>query len=265
MPVKSDHHATLSIACHNIQRVITMPLILRIPALLSVFSLLLSAASGEPARGTRAIRILFLNASNQAPRTAHLFDGRSSHEVELSRMNLSPVYKLPGGALQLHLLAQSVTNSKQIPAKAPAALIPETMGDAYLLCLADPENPILPLRIDVVDAGKEKFRDGMMMWFNLTPHSVAGKVGTEKVQLRPDSRVLVKPPTDEADSYPVIMLHMIRGDDQVYPICETRWMHDPKSRQLVFVYEEAGKRLPRIQGFPDFRPPPPETPVAPGG
>lgn len=64
-------------------------------------------------------------------------------------------------------------------------------------------------------------------------------------------------PADDADSYPVILLHLIKGKEEVFPICETRWMHDPKTRQLVFVYKETGRRLPRIMGISDFRPPPP--------
>ncbi len=242
-----------------------MPTFFRLLAVLMVSTLAVPVASGQPAGGTRTVRILFLNAPPGAPHTAHLHDGSTCREVELPRMNLSAVYELPGGPLQVRLLATPVADPKQIPVGTPAAAIPESIGDAYLLCFSDPANPVMPVRIDVVDAGKEKFSDGMMLWFNLTPHAIGGMLGKEKVRLKPQERALVKAPIDEQDSYPVIILHMIKGDDQIYPICETRWVHDPRSRQLVFVFAEPGRRLPRVVGVPDYRTPPPAPPSIPGG
>jgi hypothetical protein len=222
--------------------------------------LILPAGAQESVNKFRTVRILFLNAPQTAPKTAHLHDGESSQLVDLPRMNLSAIYRVPAGPLNLRLLDKVTEDPKQIPANAPTAQIPETMGDAYLLCISDPANTVLPLRIEVVDAGMERFRDGMMLWFNLTPHDVGGMLGKEKIRIKPHSRELVNAPVTEPDSYPVIMLHMIKGDEQVHPICETRWMHDPKTRQLVFVYTETGRRLPRIVGISDFRPPPDKKP-----
>lgn len=225
----------------------------------SLFALLiiLPADGQEPVKKFRDVRMLFINAPQSAPKIAHLHDGKSSQSVDLPRMNLSKVYKVPSGPLSLRLLDKVIEDPKQIPANAPTALIPETMGDAYLICFSDPENSVIPIRMEVIDAGKEKFRDGMMLWFNLTPHVIGGMLGKQKIQLKPHERLLVDGPVDETDSYPVILLHLIKGQDEVFPICETRWMHDPKTRQLVFVYTETGRRLPRIIGISDFRLPPP--------
>jgi len=40
---------------------------------------------------------------------------------------------------------------------APVAVTPESLDDVYLLCFSDPDNPVIPVRIEVVDAGKHKF------------------------------------------------------------------------------------------------------------
>ncbi|HEX5790058.1 MAG TPA: hypothetical protein VFY13_02845 [Luteolibacter sp.] len=216
--------------------------------------LILPASAEEEAVPTRTIRILFLNAPQNAPTTAHLHDGTASREVQLPSMNLSPIYEVPAGLLNLRLLAQAVEDPKQIPDKAPAALIPETMGDAYLLCISDPDNPIVPVRVEVVDAGKNTFRDGQMIWCNLTPFEITGTLGNEKLKITPQERVIMNAPLDESGSYLVSISYTIQGNEQVHPISETRWMHDPNTRQLVFVFTEAGRRLPRIQSFADFRP-----------
>jgi len=229
----------------------------RLLTLLPALLLLLPASAQEKAEETRTIRLLFLNAPDNAPRTVHLHDGISSQEVQLPRMNLSPLYKLPAGPLRLRLLATPVEDPKQVPANAPTVVIPETIGDAYLLCFSDPDAPVVPLRVTVVDAGMDKFRNGQMLWFNITPHAIAGKLGDEKLSLKPYGRVLVDAPAGEGGSYPAIISYMIQGDERVHPICETRWMHDRRSRHLIFVFTEPDRRLPRIKGFPDFRPPPP--------
>lgn len=227
--------------------------------LLMASLVVLQADAQESANKFRTVRILYINAPQTAPKTAHLHDGKSSQEVELPRMNLSAIYKVPSGPLNLRLLDKVIEDPEQIPANAPTALIPETMGDAYLICFSDPENSVIPIRMEVMDAGHEKFREGMMLWFNFTPHVIGGMLGKQKIQLKPHERLLVNAPVDETDSYPVVLLHLVKGEDEVFPICETRWMHDPKTRQLVFVYTETGRRLPRIVGISDFRPPtPPE-------
>ncbi|MCE9518502.1 MAG: hypothetical protein K8R87_02890 [Verrucomicrobia bacterium] len=236
-----------------------MSRILRLLILLPVLALILPASAKEKekekkTRPSRTVRILFINAPPGAPHTAHLHDGSTSQQVELPRMNLSVIYKVPAGPLKLHLLAAPVKPPGQVPPEAPAAVIPETIGDAYLICISDPANPVVPLRVEVVDAGEDKFLDGQMLWFNLTPHTVVGTLGDEKLSLEPLGRTLVDAPTAEADSYPAIISYMIKGDEREHPICETRWLHDPQSRQLVFVFTEAGRRLPRILGFADFRP-----------
>lgn len=229
---------------------------LQLLILLMASLVVLPADAQESANKFRTVRILYINAPQTAPKTAHLHDGKSSQVCDLPRMNLSAIYKVSAGPLNLRLLDKVIEDPKQIPANAPMALIPETMGDAYLICFSDPENTAMPIRMEAIDAGNEKFRDGMMLWFNLTPHVIGGMLGKQKIQIKPHERLLVNAPVDETDSYPVILLHLIKGEDEVFPICETRWMHDPKTRQLVFVYSETGRRLPRIVGISDFRTPP---------
>jgi hypothetical protein len=45
-------------------------------------------------------------------------------------------------------------------------------------------------------------------------------------------------------------------NDRLYPLCETKWQHDTRSRTVVFVVIQQGTRTPRVLGFPDYREPP---------
>jgi hypothetical protein len=38
------------------------------------------------------------------------------------------------------------------------------------------------------------------------------------------------------------------------PICETKWIHHPKNRNLGFFIAKAKQRTPRVMVFPDIRP-----------
>ena len=43
------------------------------------------------------------------------------------------------------------------------------------------------------------------------------------------------------------------GKDVLYPLCETRCVHNPANRTVLFIFNESGSRIPRVLGFPDHR------------
>ena len=220
--------------------------------MLLILLVLASAAFGKEQR-TRTCRILFLDGPDNAPGTLHLFDGARSQEVELPRMNLSPVYELPPGNLTLSLLPAPPADPAKLPPDAPSAKVPETVGDFYLLVSSDPSNKIAPVGMQVINAGMDRLRAGQMLWFNLTEHQVGGQLGSEKLVMQPKSTVTVDPPASGARDYAVNLAYRIQGREHLYPICETKWLHDPRSRSLAFIFNRPGVRTPRVLVFPDFR------------
>jgi hypothetical protein len=212
----------------------------------------LACAQQKPAR---SCRILFLGAPPDAPETLQLVAGTGSQEVELPRMNFSPVYQLPGGALRLHLLPTVPDDPAAIPAGAPTATVGEAVSDFHLLVTSDPDNQVAPVRMQVIDIGGGKLRSGQQLWFNLTDKPVAGTVGSRRLAIRPKTRIKLDPPATGHDNYPVKLSFRIPGKEHVYPLCETQWLHDPRSRSVVFILDAAGSRTPRILSFPDYREP----------
>lgn len=198
-------------------------------------------------------RILFLNRPADAPKTLHLFDGVSSQEVELPRMNLSPIYKLRSGPLNLRLLPAPVADPKTVSPDAPSATIPETCTDFYLLVTTDHGNKVTPVRMVAVNANAEQLARGQMLWFNLSDKAVAGTVGSEKILLKPNSREVLKEPRSGQGDYLVDLYFRVKDDETVHPLCETKWSHDPRSRSLVFVFPEGTRRAPRVSAFSDYR------------
>lgn len=185
----------------------------------------------------------------------YLFDGTEIREVELPRLNLSPVYKLPDGNLNLRFFLTPPTDLKKIPEGAPSVKMLEATKDLYLIVTSNPENKVTPINVQAVSADSSKLSRGQMLWFNLTEKRVGGKVGSEKLDIKPLSRERVGEPRRGGGDYPVELYFTIIGDKHLHPLCESRWRHDPRSRNLVFIHNNGKRRAPRISSFSDFRMP----------
>ena len=198
-------------------------------------------------------RTLFFNAPQQQKNNYYLYDGKSSQKIELPRLSLSPVYKVRPGPIKIWLLAAPVRKLEEIPEGAPSETVPEGVSDFYLLIVRDPSNKTLPLRMQVVNANYDRIGLGEMLWFNLTAKQLTGKLGKVPLNLGPNTSTLVGKPASAAADYPVEIYFRVPGDARTHPLIESQWHHDPRSRSIVFVYDEGNRRAPRISSFSDFR------------
>lgn len=203
--------------------------------------------------GGRSCRLLYLNAPSGAPSTLQLFDGNSAREVSLPGMNFSPSYPLPAGELTLTLVPTAPASPEDVPAGAPSVTVPEDVRDFYLMITTDTSNKVVPVAMQLVKLDFDRFRTGGILWFNLTPAYVAGKVGGENLALRPSSTQLMPAPISGKENYPVNIAYKMKLDEPAQPICETSWLHDPRSRKVAFVFAEKGRSAPRVLAFNDFR------------
>jgi len=211
-----------------------------------------SKGAGGP-KGGRTCRIIFPGAPEGAPGKLHLHDGTTSQAVELPGMNLSPVYHVASGPLVLRLLPAPPAEGAEIAAAAPQAAIGESVTDFFLLVLPDPANPVTPVKLQVIDAAAAHFKPGQMLWFNLSPNALKGKVGSQELALEPDARTTLGPPAEKPGDYPVSIAYRREGNEDLYPLCEATWLHDPAVRTLFVVLSQPGTRVPRVVGFPDDR------------
>jgi len=201
----------------------------------------------------RTCRIVFLDRPASAPKTLFLFDGKDIREVEVPRLNLSPVYHLPDGNLNLRFFLSAPANLENMPESGPSIIIPETTNNVYLLLTSNPENEVAPVSVQAVSADSTNFSRGQMLWFNLTDKRVGGNVGSENLDIQPHSRKRVSEPHRGHGDYPVELYFFIEGDGHLHPLMESRWRHDPRSRSLVFIANNGNRRAPRVFSFSDFR------------
>jgi len=225
--------------------------------LLPALSLLCSTAMAQEKAQGHTCRILFVDRPPEAPTTLQLFDGQSSREVKLPTMNLSPVLELPVGALKLLLLPEPPADPAQPPPGAPSVEIPENMADFYLLVFSDPINPVAPVRMRAVDALTEDGKTAQTLWINLTDLVISGKLGDQDLLIQPQDTTLMGQPREGPGDYQLSMFYNKIDEETHYPVCETRWAHDPRSRNLGIVISQEGRRNPSVMVFPDFREPKP--------
>jgi hypothetical protein len=213
--------------------------------------------SGPLQAGSRTCRIVFPERPQSAPKTAHLFDGRKSHPVDLPSMNFSEVIELPGGDLTLALTRDEIKDPKQLPPHLPILRIPEDVKDFYIVLLPDAKNKDMPVKMNLVSTGAGKLKPGETLWFNFTDHRIVAMLSTMKLDIQPHSKTVSKSSVIESGYYSAKLAYQANGAGPLAPITEQSWWHDIHSRHVGFIVETGG-RLPRIYFFRDFRPPLPE-------
>jgi hypothetical protein len=172
-------------------------------------------------------------------------------------MGFSPVYQIRSGALTLVMLpsppAANAGSPPAIPPDAPTAIIEESVTDFYLIVSSETANPVASMKMQVINADPANFKRGQMLWYNLTDSKVGGIVGSRKLLVGPNSRLILDAPANGLEDYPVNIHFLPPGKQRPEPLCETNWTHDPRSRSVFFIFKPAGSLIPRILGFPDFR------------
>jgi hypothetical protein len=226
---------------------------MRLVLFLSITSIGILFPATAQEKSARTCRILFLAAPADAPKTIFLSDGTTSQEVDLPSMNLSKVYPLAAGEITLTMHKALPEANVPLPETAPKAKVAETLRDLYLLVASDPTNKTAPVRFQVIDANVDGFRNGQLLWYNLTRDRIGGKIGSQTLELLPNSKVILKAPSSATGDYNVNIGYLPAGAKRSEPICETVWIHDPKIKNIIFVLPVPNSRIPRIMGFPDYR------------
>ena len=203
---------------------------------------------------SRSCRVVFPERPPDAPKTAFLFEGSKSHRVSLPSMNLSEVIELPGGELTLAMIPKEINDPKVLPPESPLLKIPESVTDFYIIITPDPNNLILPVKMNLVDTGGGKLKPGETLWYNFTDHRISAKLGSAEMSVAPAGRTISKDPAPASGYYIARFAYQMNGSGAFSPITEQSWWHDANSRHLGFIFNSGGK-LPQIYFFRDFRDP----------
>jgi len=209
-------------------------------------------AAGAQSKTDRTCRIVFPERPNDSPKVAYLFDGKESRQVSLPSMNFSPVIVLPKGELTIVMTPSAITDPENLPPNVPMLKIGETARDFYILVTPDPDNAVMPVKMNMVSASDGKLNPGETLWFNMTKHRIVGKLGAAKMSVAPKGRTVSGDPVQESGYYRAELGFQPEGKGDFQRITEQQWWHDAASRHIGFIVNTGGK-LPKIYFYRDFR------------
>ncbi|MEI6655285.1 MAG: hypothetical protein WCP45_10985 [Verrucomicrobiota bacterium] len=204
-----------------------------------------------PVSAARHVRAIFILAPDQTVEKAVLCGGGLQIEIELPRRNLSPAMEVPSGDLLLAVLPKALAAGQQVPDGVPTVKIPEAWTRCLLLFFPDPANKLFPVRVMPVNASMADFPKGHTLIYNVSQASIRAKFGDRLVTVRSGACGMLKPPISKFGDYPVAIDCTFGGDPKPTAICRSSWQNDPDARQILFVTDMPGNKVPRVWGILD--------------
>jgi len=212
----------------------------------------LSTSFSAHADSKRICRIVFPERPPGAPKVGYLFDGKKNYPVQFASMNFSDIIELPSGDLTLSVATAEISDPKNLPADAPIVKISENIQDFYLLLSPGSSNG--QLRMNLVNVSGGALKPGETLWFNLTAHRIAAKLGESKMLVEPKNKTVSKSPLAASGYYTAELVYQPGAVGSYQRITEQQWWHDVNSRHVGFIVDSGG-RLPKIYFYCDFRDP----------
>ena len=201
----------------------------------------------------RVAKAVFIDPPNDAPRRVFLVaPEKDAIEVELPRRNLSEDIIIPAGDLVYAILPEKLEEGETVPAGMPVLKISSEWSRTYLIFEFDKKAKKFPIKVKAIDGSAGKFPAGHTRLINLTEARIHGKFGSKEVSLLPDQVKNLGPVVQGRGDFPVLIRCLEKGAEKPKTLKDTRWQHDPRSRQLVFISEPAGARIPTIRCLSDI-------------
>ena len=200
----------------------------------------------------REARTFFVQPPKKAPEKVFLINTKTAIEVTLPSRNLSPEVDLPKGELVFAILSKPLEEGQELPKAAPRVKIPETWSRCYLLFSYDKSNKFFPLKAVAINASGADFPKGSSRMINATSEAtVAARFGKEKVELKPGKAATVKAPRTGAGAFEVEIFSKKPDSERRSILCQSKWVHEPESRQLILAVDVPGQKKPRVFSLSD--------------
>ena len=222
----------------------------------TLFLVLLAAAL--PAR---SVRLLCVDAPEDAPSALHLIIGKEATRLDLPRLAVSTgKATLPATAQRARFSEHAPSREHHLPADAPWVDIPAGEGDVLLILLPSNQPGPLGFRAQAVDFSPTRLPDGSSLWINLTQRTLEIQLGKGKARVLPGQSRSMAPGVASGLAYPVLVdLAAMAGEGEPTPLVRATWLREPGRRQLLFVLNDPDRPMPRVLSIPDWLKPPEPT------
>jgi len=206
------------------------------PLMKTTISILIFMLSVLSLSAERVIRVIYFQGPSDAPREAFLYGTTGNFaKVKLPRHNTSDEVVLPDSGEDFVLLPRELPPETLPPSNAPKVKIPIDWELSVLLVLSDSSNPVLPLKVQPINASDSVFGPGEIYWVNLTEIAIGGMVGDTKLVVSPRSVKITSSPKKERGDYRVLIDCVTPGESKRRWLVRQTWRHAPTARNIVFI------------------------------
>lgn len=215
----------------------------------------------------RSVRLLYVDAPENAPGSLHLVVGKEVTKVDVPRLAVSSGQaEIPPAALRLRLAEKPPTREHPLPDEAPAVDIPAGDQDVLLVLFPSGKPGPLGFSAQAIDFSSARIPDGGILWLNLTRRGLQAKLGSATAVVGPGQVRAMSPGASPGGTYPVLVdLAPAEPGEEPLPLLRATWIREPGRRQLLFVLNDPDRSVPRVVAVPHRLPPPPEAPPKPPG
>jgi hypothetical protein len=210
----------------------------------------------------RSVRVLYVDAPEDAPGSLHLVVGKEVSKVDVPRLAISSgQVKVPSSALRLRLAEKPPTREQPLPAEAPAVDLPAGVNDILLVLFPLGKPGPLGFRAQAIDFSPARIPDGGILWLNLTRRGLRARLGSATTVVGPGQVRAMEPGASPGGTYSVLVdLVAAEAGEEPLPLLRATWIRESGRRQLLFVLDDPDRTVPRVVAVPHRLPPPPEPP-----
>ena len=138
----------------------------------------------------RAGKVLYYQAGGDDPQHAYIYqngypvmNGVDQLKQELPRSSFSDVFEIAPQTVTLTFHPKPLDPAEQMPMKAPKVTIPEEWERFLILCVKDPKNNYMPIKIYAINASNNAFKRGDIYFINFTDVKIEGLIGESELCL----------------------------------------------------------------------------------
>jgi hypothetical protein len=218
--------------------------------LLIGWAAIVSAQDSPPGR---SLRLLYVQAPEDAPAHVFLVIGKGGKEIDLPRLSISAQrMALPAGTVRVYAATKAPSIEKPLPADAPFADIPSGMNDPLVVLLPTGGAGPLAFRMLPVEFARAKAPEGAVIWLNLNSRAITSQLGSSRAVVAPRQAVIQLPSGRTGEVYPVsVVLAPELGETEGVPLMKSSWVKEPGQRHLLVVVPDDRRNVPRIIDIPE--------------
>jgi hypothetical protein len=209
--------------------------------------------SAQDSATARSLRLLYLQAPEDAPGSVFLVVGKGGKEIDLPRLSISSNrMPLPSGVVRVYAATRAPSKDNPLPADAPFADIPGGMSDPLVVLLPTGGVGPLAFRMLPVEFARTKAPEGAVVWLNLSTRAITSQLGSSRAVVAPRQTVIQMPSGRIGEVYPVsVVLAPEQGESEGVPLMKSSWVKEPGQRHLLVVVPDDRRSVPRVIDIPE--------------